>query len=244
MKYEVVGSVLMKSYIEENKYYIKVLNHEEMGEPAKLYLQKRGINKETIDYWQIGYCPIGSQKYKKMQGRITFPVYNQSGEIVTISGRKIYDHVNGPKYDMYPFSARKTLFGLWQNKEHIRDMNHAAITEGQMDVITAWQQGFKIATSSFGAHGSLDHLAILSRYARNIDILYDSDDAGMKGIEGIRSIDSLGDINLRIKNPFPKGEDLDSWIRNRSGEQLMEALNRDEISNMKNKLNRMRGMVK
>ena len=31
------------------------------------------------------------QKRKKMQGRITFPIYNQFGTIISICGRTIYD---------------------------------------------------------------------------------------------------------------------------------------------------------
>lgn len=232
-----------EKYNQENDYYIRALQHKEIGEPARIYLKKRGIDERTIDYWQIGFCPIGNKQYKKLQGRITFPVYNQSGKIVTISGRKIYDTLNGPKYDMYPFAARKTLFGLWQNRENIREINQAAITEGQLDVITAWQNGFKIATSSFGAHGSLDHLSILSRYAKKINVLYDADEAGFKGVEAIKSLSTLGDLEIKFNNPFPKGEDLDSWIKKHSSEELFNLLNKNEIENLQNKLAKIKRMM-
>ena len=231
----------MMNYVEENEYYKNALFHEVIGEPARIYLQKRGINEETIRYWEIGYCPIGHKKYSKLKGRITFPVYDQSGAIVTISGRKIFDTLNGPKYDMYPFSARKVLFGLWQNKEEIRNLNRAAITEGQIDVITAWQKGFKVATSSFGAHGSLDHIAVLSRYAKRIDVLFDADDAGTKGVKAIQALSTLGDLDVRFNNPLPRGEDLDSWIKNKEAEQLFNLLDREKEDALKRKILKMEG---
>lgn len=230
-----------QDFIKENEYYKKALKHPTIGEPGRRYLESRGINEETIKVWEIGYCPIGHPEYKKLKGRVTFPVRDQQGKIVTISGRSVFKTLPGPKYDMYPFSARKILFGLWQNRNNIRELNRAVITEGQLDVITAWQNGFKIATSSFGAHGSLDHLAALSRYAKLIDILYDGDAAGLKGIEGIKQIQTLGDLELRFKtNIFPQGDDLDSWIQKNSAEKLFELLDKSEIDSLKSKLMRMK----
>ena len=56
--------------------------------------------------------------------------------------------------------------------------NIAVVTEGQLDVISAWQKGVKVVCSSFGAHCSEAHLVLLNRYVDNIYLLYDNDDAG------------------------------------------------------------------
>ena len=228
------------NYEKENDFYKESLFHSTVGQQGRNYLGERGINLETIKFWEIGWSPISNNKYTKLKGRITFPVRDQHGKIITISGRKAINTLSGPKYDMYPFSARKILFGLWQNKENIRKENRAAITEGQIDVITSWQHGYKIATSSFGAHGSLDQLAILSRYAKKIDVLYDSDAAGFKGIESIKSLSTLGDLDVNFKNPFPKGEDLDSWIKKNDVEKLLFLLDKEKIDELKIKLFKMK----
>ncbi|MNC41904.1 DNA primase [compost metagenome] len=227
---------MSNTFVQENEFYKMALQHPVAGEPGRRYLSMRGITEETIKFWDIGYAPIGHKRYRKLQGRITFPVFDHTGKIATISGRKVFDSLSGPKYDMYPFAARKILFGLWQNKNNMREMNRAAITEGQIDVITSWQKGFKIASSSFGAHGSLDHLSLLSRYAKNINVLYDSDKAGYAGIQGIKELSTLGDLNIEFKNPFPHGQDLDSWIKNHSAEELFNLLDRNEVSILKEKL--------
>lgn len=236
-------------YEQENNFYKYALKHPTLGETGRKYLESRGIKEETIEKWEIGWAPVGVTPpcykgqvkpfWKKMWGRVTFPVRTQSGKIATISGRLVIQSMKSVKYDMYPFAARKILFGLWQNKDSIREANRAAITEGQMDVITAWQEGFKIATSTFGAHGSLDHLANLSRYAKRIDVLYDADAAGMKGIEGIKKLSTLGDLDVRFKNPFPKGEDLDSWLRKNNVDNLLKMLDRSEFDDLKMRFSRM-----
>lgn len=228
----------------ENQFYRKALFHPTVGEPGRKYLESRGINEETINFWEIGWAPMGHKTYRKLQGRITFPVRDHNGKMVTISGRKAFQTLPGPKYDMYPFAARKILFGLWQNKNEMRFHNRAAITEGQIDVITAWQKGFKIVSSSFGAHGSLDHLALLARYAKKINVLYDSDAAGWEGIKMIKELSALCDLNIEFKNPFPKGEDLDSWITKNSVEELIKLLDKTKVDDLADKLSKMMGRIK
>lgn len=226
----------------ESEFYQKALRHPSVGEPGRRYLRSRGLNDETIRVWEIGWCPIGHPVYRKLRGRITFPVRDQNGRIVTISGRKAFTTLPGPKYDMYPFSATKVLFGLWQNRGEIRNLNRAVVTEGQIDVIMAWQKGFRIATSTFGAHGTPWHLALLARYAQRIDVLYDADTAGERGLEAIKRIGAFGDLDVRFKNPFPQGDDLDSWIQGRNADELFNLLDKDEnLSNLKIRLHVMKG---
>jgi DNA primase len=235
---------LEANFDQENEYYKWALLHPTIGEHGRRYLQTRGITEETIKYWEIGYCPIGHKQYRKLKGRITFPVRDQKGSIITISGRKVFDTLPGGKYDMYPFPARRTLFGLWQNRNDIRKLNRAAVTEGQLDVITAWQHGFRIATSTFGAHGTLWHMGILARYAKTLDILYDGDKAGWEGVEGIKKLSTLGDLNIRFRNNlFPKGEDLDSWIKKNSAEKLFELLDKSQVESLSERLKKMRGSI-
>lgn len=235
----------------ENEFYRKCLKHPTYGEIGRKYLEQRGIKEETIEKWEIGWSPYGATPtpykgetkkfWKKHWGRITFPIRNQNGEMVSISGRLVLKLQNTPKYDHYPFQARRILFGLYQNKEDIREIGRAAVTEGQIDVITSWQAGFKIATSSFGAHGSLDHLALLSRYAKVVDIMYDADKAGFEGEKQIKELSTLGDLDVRFQKPFNRGEDLDSWITKNSVDELWKLLDKPKTDVLLAKIQKMRG---
>lgn len=229
----------------ENEYYKKAMKVK--GDVAKKYLFDRGIDQSSIDFWELGWAIPGatpsnfnkdddSQVYKKHWGRITIPIRSHNGELISISSRKVFN-VSGPKYDHYPFPARRILFGLYNNKENIREEDRAIVTEGQMDVISSWQNNLKIVTSSFGAHASLDHFAILARYASNIDVLYDADFAGQLGTKMIQDFHTYNDLNVNLHNNiFLQGEDLDSWIRKNSKDDLLKLLNKTEIDILKNKL--------
>lgn len=225
---------------QENLYYRKALQHPTIGLIGRQYLESRGITEETIKKWEIGWSPIGCvpsnfdksdevQPWRKMWGRITFPIREQSGRMVSISGRQVIKVGNAPKYDHYSFNARRILFGLYQNKEEILKDGRIIITEGQIDVISSWQNGLKIVASSFGAHCSLDHFAIISRYASVIDVLYDEDKAGWTGTQAIEDFPTWGDLIVNLRTGiFPQKEDLDSWIKKHSKEELYKLIEEND----------------
>ena len=225
--------------ITENNLYRELLKHPTYGEPGRKYLELRGITEETIEKWEIGYAPLDYRPkwsdakdifdpYTKMIGRVTFPLYNCNGSLESISGRWALSEnpLKKTKYDMHKFIKNRLLFGLYQNKYNIRKQNSIIITEGQLDVISAWQNGITNVVSSFGAHCSLYHLGLAARYCSNIYILYDEDIAGLAGAESINDFSTYGDLNVMIKTGiFPKGDDLDSFIKKHSKAELEALLN-------------------
>lgn len=242
----------MYNFEEELEDYKKILLNHSLGIEGRRYLKSRGITKETAIHWNLGYCPIGyvpkiykqinndNQTFKfwqKMWGGLIIPIYDQNGKIVSISRRLVLPNSNKPKYDHYPFNARKVLFGLYQNKEAIQKADRVIVTEGQIDVVSSWQNELKIVVSSFGAHCSLDHFALLARYATIVDILYDEDAAGKKGTDAIKKLSVFGSnaVNFR-RGLFPQGEDLDSWIRKHSSQDLLKLIEEGEMIKIKKKL--------
>lgn len=228
----------------ENEYYKAALRHPELGLPARQYLENRGITQYTADYWELGWSPMGciptnfdkddkSCPWKKHWGRLIIPIRDSNGTLISLSGRMVIKRSNCPKYDHYPFPARKVLFGLWNNKKNIQEESRVIITEGQIDVISAWQNGLKFVVSSFGAHCSLDHFAILSRYASTVDILYDEDAAGIKGTKMVADFPTWGDLIVNLRTGiFPAGEDLDSWIKKHSAKELIDLINNNETNRL------------
>ena len=216
----------MQNFIEENNWYIEQL-FAEKNIQARDYLYMRNIKQGTALYWKLGFSPLddinptlkGLDIYKKMQGRITIPIYNQNNKLISISGRYIYNDGKKPKYDHYPFPSRATLFGLAQNKDEIKKTGICYITEGQMDVIKAWQSGIKNVVCSFGAHCSLNHIALASRYCNKIIILYDNDFAGQNGAKQVYEYKKYG-IDISVYNILPSGQDLDNYFNTHTAEQF------------------------
>ena len=117
--------------------------------------------------------------------------------------------------------------------------NKGVITEGQLDVITAWQKGIKIVTSSFGAHCSENHFIILNRYTDNMIVMYDNDEAGKKGNDMALKIAKNHNFKIKIKCPLNQGIDLDTWLKCHTKEDFQNIINYDAMAYLKNRLNKM-----
>lgn len=234
--------------VDENQWYQEVLFDKELGKPGRIYLKQRGISKQTALYWNLGYSPFEvtnpvlkdyGNLYEKMQGRITIPIYDQNGQLISISGRYTLKSKEKPKYDHYPFPSRSVLFGLYQNKNDIIQKNEVFITEGQMDVIQAWQNNLKTVVSSFGAHCGLTQLALCSRYTDKIYLLYDDDAAGNTGTKSALQFKKYG-LDLQVANVLYK-QDLDEFFRQHTVDDFYKKLNaHDKMNILKYKLKQIR----
>jgi DNA primase len=242
---------MKKLYEQESKEYENNLWNKEIGKPARDYLRKRNIKPNTAKYWHLGYSPENfipecykdetNEKFKfweKMNGRLTIPVYDQNGSLIAISGRAINPETK-PKYMHYQFPTRRILFGLFFNEKEILKQNMLILTEGQMDVISAWQNGFKLCSCTFGAHFSSEQLAIASRYTDRVNVLYDDDDAGQEGANNsLEKIKLRGDVKVRILRGILKnGNDLDDWIKKNDYHFIMKIINSSKEDLLKYKLN-------
>ena len=223
--------------LDEYKY---ILFNTKEGLPGREYLKKRNISPQTAKIWNLGYCPkdYDANCYKsflkenityfwrRMNNRLIIPIYNSNNKLISLSGREI--NSKWPKYIHYPFQVKQNLFGLNINKDNIRTEDYALVTEGQIDVISAWQKGIKNITSSFGAHSSQYHLALLARYTNNIYYIYDNDEAGLQSIKFLKRI-KHADLNVKYYiNVFNKNEDLDNFCQNHTKAELETLLNKSK----------------
>ncbi|MHB8994580.1 MAG: hypothetical protein ACYC63_04945 [Armatimonadota bacterium] len=100
---------------------------------ALAYLRGRGISDQSIRSWGIGFCGDTSNI---MGNRVTFPVLDIGGNVVSISGRTITNEK--PKSWHYPFKKERYLFGM----QLLTSCPFVVIVEGQVDAILVRQQGY------------------------------------------------------------------------------------------------------
>ena len=166
-----------------------------------------------------------SAYYDKFRGRVIFPIFSPNGRVIAFGGRILENQDNAAKYLNSPessvYSKRKSLYGLFHSKEEIRKLDKAIVVEGYMDLISLYQSGVKNVVASSGTAFTDEQVQLLSRFTKNVTLLFDADTAGQKA--SMRSIEILlkHDFDVKIAS-LPKGEDPDSFINN-SG--------RDEFNN-------------
>ena len=99
---------------------------------------------------------------------------------------------NISKYKNTTILKAMNLFGLYEAKREIIAKDAVFIVEGQFDCITCHRFGFKNVVALGSASFTKYHFLLLKRYANNIYLLLDNDDAGRKQTEKI--ISRYGDL--------------------------------------------------
>jgi len=169
----------------------------------------------------------GSGAYDRFRGRAVFPFFSPTGRIVGFGARKMREddtmgkYINSPETPIYIKS--KTLYGLFQSKEAIRQKEYAILVEGYADLITPYQAGIKNIVASSGTALTSEQIQLIGRYAKNITIVYDADSAGSKA--AMRGVDLIIEQGLDVKvASLPAGEDPDTFVREKGVEAFDELL--------------------
>lgn len=162
--------------------------------------------------------------YDKFRARIVFPIFSPNGRVVAFGGRVLQNADNVAKYLNSPesqiYSKRKSLYGLFHSKDEIRKLDRAILVEGYMDLVSLYQAGVKNVVASSGTSLTDEQIQLLSRFTRNIFVLFDADSAGQRA--ALRSIELLLKQDFEVKViSLPKGEDPDSFI-NRFGKERFD----------------------
>ena len=191
----------------------------------------RGFNEEELV--QSGLVKLrdeenpGSDFYDRFRARVMFPICNDTGEVIAFSGRVLQSDAKAAKYVNSPetmlFTKGAVLFGLNKSKRALIDAKSAIVCEGQLDLITAFENGVQNVIAPQGTAFTEKQAHILKRFVDEVVLCFDADVAGEKAAE--RSLTSLLAQNLVVRvAEMPQGEDPDSMIRGRGAEAFRERI--------------------
>ncbi len=159
--------------------------------------------------------------YDRFRGRLMFPICDEQGRVIGFSGRvlsgdeKTAKYVNSPETPI--FTKSKIFFGLDKSKRAILDAGFAIICEGQLDLIACFMDGVQNIVAPQGTAFTDQHARILKRYANEVVLCFDSDNAGQNAI--VRSLDHLLASGLAVRVAVvPAPHDPDSFIKASGGE--------------------------
>lgn len=165
--------------------------------------------------------------YDRFRGRVMFPIQNVAGKVIAFGARTLRSdkkqpkYINSPETDVYHKS--NILYGIHQARQAIRNEDQCYLVEGYTDVISMHQAGVHNVVASSGTSLTKEQIRLISRYTKNITVLYDGDSAGIKA--SFRGIDMILEQDLDVRAVvFPEGEDPDSFSRSMSSDAFQEYL--------------------
>ncbi len=233
-----------KRLLDANKLAANYYQHSLLSNQHALeyVFKKRGLSKEIVQTFQIGYAPdngdalvqflrkkgFSSQELTDagltnrfggdmFRGRMTVPLMDGTGQVIGFTGRILEDIPNAPKYLNTPqtplYDKSRHVFGLSQAKEAIRTNDYAVIVEGNLDVVSSHQAGVTQVVATAGTAMTEFHLRALRRLTGNIRLAFDGDKAGLAATERAIPIASEVGVELTIISLPGGAKDPDELIQ-------------------------------
>ncbi len=248
---------LFEANLAAAKFFHQTLLSSPEAGGAREYLEARGITKESIEKYMLGFSPGGwrttleklsakgvsredmlaagliikkedkNDCYDRFRGRLMFPIRDVQGNVRGFGARQLSDDPDQPKYVNTPetpvFKKGEGFFGIHEAKSGIRKQGRAVIVEGYTDQIILDQHGINYALATLGTALTEEHARLVVRYAPEVFLVFDSDEAGQKA--SLRSLPAFLEAGLspRIVK-MPGAADPDEFIRSRGAEEFLELM--------------------
>lgn len=222
------GKAIGLSYFIERGFTQETIKTFALGySPDKwdAFTSKAIKNGYKLDFLEkSGLTVVKDEKqFDRFKGRVIFPIVSMSGRILGFGGRTLSNKKNIAKYLNSPesliYHKSKVLYGIYQAKQSISKLDNCFLVEGYTDVIQFNQKGIKNVVSSSGTALTPDQIRIISRLTKNITVLFDGDEAGIRA--SLRGIDLILEQGMNVKIcTFQEGEDPDSFAKNNSLEEI------------------------
>ena len=228
---------------EAARFYFSTL-YSKIGTGGLEYFYSRGLSDRTIRHFGLGFADDnwtslcshlrskgfkdnelvaanlavqrrnGNGIYDRFTNRVMFPIIDLRGNVIAFGGRIMTDEK--PKYlntsDTPVFKKSANLFSL--NNAKNSGSRTLILCEGYMDVIAVNQAGFTNAVATLGTALTSEQAVLMKRYADEVIICYDADEAGQKATA--RAIPILRNAGLVIRVlSIPSGKDPDEFIRSK-----------------------------
>lgn len=157
------------------------------------------------------------------RNRVIFPIKDVTGNVVAFGGRDLGDsqakYINSPENAIY--KKARTLYGLYEAREAIRESKRAILVEGYFDLLRCFDSGIENVVATCGTALTLDQAKLIRRYAPEVLVLFDGDAAGVKA--ALRGIGILTTAGLTVRAlALPDGHDPDDFIRAHGPETFLE----------------------
>ena len=166
---------------------------------VKAMAAKGYTNQELIDSGLVTVSRKNGNLFDRFRDRLMFPIIDVRGNVIGFGGRIIKKDADAAKYLNSPetiiFNKRKNLFGL--NLAKKTKQNYLILVEGNIDVVALHQYGFDNAIASLGTSLTEEQATLISRYAEQVVLVYDGDNAGQDATR--RAIPILEKAGLQVK---------------------------------------------
>ena len=226
------GQSVGLAYFHERGFRDAIINKFQLGycpnngNAFTEYAIKNGYDKDLLI--KVGLTgSYENRLYDRYQGRVIFPIHNLTGKVIGFGGRILTSektkakYVNSPESEIY--NKSQTLYGIFFARNEISRLDNCILVEGYADVLSMHQAGIENVVASSGTSLTTEQIRMISRYTKNVTMLYDGDAAGIHAaLRGTNMILEEG-MNVRIV-VLPPEDDPDSFVQHNPIEYVTKYL--------------------
>lgn len=249
------SSRLRKRILELNRdaarYFHRSLMSE-AGRPGRAYLIGRGLTRDTIVHFGIGYAAEGwnglanamrQQGYTKeellaahlvsegarggtydtFRNRAIFPIIDLRGNVIAFGGRNLGE--KGPKY------LNSSDTPVFKKSRNLFALNFAKgsprkgliLCEGYMDVVSLHQAGFTNAVATLGTALTEEQCRLIAQYTGEVLLSYDSDGPGQAATRRATGLLEAAGVKIKVLS-IPDAKDPDEFIKKFGAERFEQLI--------------------
>lgn len=214
---------LIKQYLNDRKLNAPVIAQFKLGffpagatalRQLGAWLQKSGFLLNDLTKYHI-VVEGQQQVYSPFENRLLFPIADHLGRICGFGGRVVKQGDERAKYynskENAYFAKGSILFGLDAAKKTIQQLGRVFLVEGYMDCLAMVQHGFTNCVATLGTACTSEHLTLLARYADEVYVVYDGDQAGVNAVLRLTELCWNANLNVKIIS-LPAGQDPASFL--------------------------------
>ena len=186
---------------------------------------------------ETGLCAKYDDKpdlHDRFVERVTFPIHSVSGRVIGFGARTLKSKEEGKPYAKYVNSKEsaiyvknQSLYGIWFAKGEMAKKDKCFLVEGYLDVLSMHQLGITNVVASSGTALTDGQIRLIGRFTKNVTIMYDGDEAGIKA--ALRGIDMFLRQGMNVKVVLiPDGDDPDSYARKHTLEEVESFISENE----------------
>ncbi|MBI5725450.1 MAG: DNA primase [Planctomycetes bacterium] len=186
---------------------------------------KDGISQRALMAAGLVVKPEGRDNcYDRFRNRLIFPIFDVADRVIAFGGRALAaderaKYLNSPESPLFDKSS--SLYALNWARQAIDKSGTAVVVEGYMDALMPHQAGVANVVATLGTALTERHVRMLSRYARDVVLLFDSDEAGIKAAERSIELFVAQQVNVRVAS-VPSGKDPCDYTLSHGGQAFAE----------------------
>ena len=233
------------------RYFHRTLMSE-AGRPGRAYLIGRGLTRDTIVHFGIGYAAEGwdgltnamrQQGYTReellaahlvgegarggiydtFRNRAIFPIIDLRGNVIAFGGRNLGE--KGPKY------LNSSDTPVFKKSRNLFALNFAKgsprkgliLCEGYMDVVSLHQAGFTNAVATLGTALTEEQCRLIAQYTGEVLLSYDSDGPGQAATQRATGLLEAAGVKIKVLS-IPDAKDPDEFIKKFGAERFEQLI--------------------